>query len=85
MKDNISLFIGFLILAAAFAFAWKKGYILRLSVYVQETQEELKKCTWPSTDELKGSTVVVMVVIALLGAFTVVVDFLIGWIVRLLL
>ena len=85
MKDNLSLIIGFAVLAGAFAFAWRKGYLLRLTAYVQETQEELKKCTWPSVDELKGSTVVVMVVIALMGLFTVIVDFVVGWIVRLLL
>ena len=58
-----------------FAFLWRKGYLLRLSNYVQETREELKKCTWPSRDELKGSTVVVMISILILGLFTVVIDF----------
>ena len=41
---------------------------------MQETREELRKCTWPTWDELKGSTVVVMISILLLGVFTVVVD-----------
>jgi preprotein translocase subunit SecE len=35
----------------------------------------LRKCTWPTWDELKGSTVVVGISIVLLGAFTVMVDF----------
>jgi len=55
---------------------------MRLSNYVQETKEELKKCTWPSTDELKGSTVVVMITILLLGFFTFVVDLALHVIVR---
>jgi preprotein translocase subunit SecE len=50
------------------------GQLLRLSNYVQETREELKKCTWPTWAELKGSTVVVIISVALLGLFTVVVD-----------
>lgn len=74
MKD-ITWIILLTVAGAAFAFAWRKGYLLRLSAYVQETQEELKKCNWPSTQELKESTVVVMVVIALLGVFTLIVDF----------
>ena len=41
---------------------------------MQETREELKKCSWPTWEELKGSTVVIMISIALLGAFTEVVD-----------
>jgi preprotein translocase subunit SecE len=48
-----------------------------------ETREELRKCTWPTFDELKGSTVVVMVTIALLGAFTVGVDYVIAQFLRL--
>ena len=36
--------------------------------------EELKKCTWPTWVELKGSTVVVMVAILLLGVFTFAAD-----------
>jgi hypothetical protein len=34
-------------------------------------REELKKCTWPTWEELKGSTVLIMISIALLGGFTV--------------
>ena len=42
--------------------------------YVQQTREELRKCTWPTWDELKGSTVIVGISIFILGGFTVVVD-----------
>ena len=58
-----------------FAFLWAKGYLVRMRNYVAETQEELKKCTWPTKDELKGSTVVIVVTMAILGVFTVTVDF----------
>jgi preprotein translocase subunit SecE len=61
--------------AAAFAYLWWKGYLRRLSNFVIETREELKKCTWPSREELKGSTVVVMITLAILAVFTVGVDF----------
>ena len=54
---------------------WRKGYLVRLTDYVKATREELRKCTWPSWDELKGSTVLVMITMALLGLFTIVVDF----------
>jgi preprotein translocase subunit SecE len=62
------------IIGAAFAYLWWQGQIRQLASYVQETREELKKCSWPSWVELKGSTVVIMISIALLGAFTEVVD-----------
>ena len=58
-----------------FAFLWWKGYLLRLSNYIQQTREELRKCTWPTWDELEGSTVVVLMSIVLLGGFTMVVGY----------
>jgi len=68
--------------AIVFAFLWRKGHFLRLTTYIQETREELRKCTWPSWDEWRGSTVVVMISIALLGSFTVGVDVVILFFVR---
>ena len=62
------------LVGGAFAILWWQGQLKRLADYVAETREELKKCTWPTWAELKGSTVVVSVAILLMGAFTVVVD-----------
>jgi len=62
------------VLGAVFGVLWWQGQLKRLAAYVAETREELKKCTWPSWDELKGSTVVVSASILLLGIFTVLVD-----------
>jgi preprotein translocase subunit SecE len=66
------------IVAVVFGVMWRKGYLLRLRNYVLETREELRKCAWPTWDELKGSTVVVMVSIFILGAFTVGIDFILS-------
>jgi preprotein translocase subunit SecE len=67
--------IVFVAAAVLFAWLWRKGHLLRFTNYVQATQVELKKCTWPTQAELRGSTVVVLVSTALLGIFTVAVDF----------
>ena len=72
------ILIWVVVVGVLFGLAWWKGYLQRLSNYWQETMVELKKCTWPTWDELKGSTVVVTVAIALLGGFTVAVDFIFG-------
>jgi preprotein translocase subunit SecE len=71
-------------IGAAFAYAWYKGYLVRLSNYVAQTREELRKCNWPTWDELKGSTVVVTISIALLGGFCYVVDTVFYYLVRLI-
>ena len=75
MKNNIGLIITIVLALGIFIFLWYQGYLVKIRNYVAETQEELKKCTWPSWDELKGSTVLVMITMALLGLFTIVVDF----------
>jgi len=59
---------------AAFGYLWWQGQIKRLAAYCQETYVELQKCTWPTMDELKGSTVLIMVTIGLLGGYVVVID-----------
>ena len=70
----VKLLIWVVVIGGVFAFLWRKGYLLKLTLYVRETQEELKKCSWPSLEELKGSTVVVMVAMALMAAFTILAD-----------
>ena len=67
---------------AIFAFLWWKGYIAQIANYVRETKEELRKCSWPTWDELKGSTVLVLISITLIGAYTVAVDFIFAMLVR---
>ncbi len=57
-----------------FGFLWRQGQIRRLSVYVQETREELAKCSWPSWQELKGSTLLIALTVAFLGVFVCVID-----------
>ena len=57
-----------------FVILWRKGYLQQLTDYVKQTREELRKCTWPTWDELKGLTVVVSISIILLGGFVVLID-----------
>ena len=87
MNDYVKLAIVVAVIAVVFGVLWHKGYVLRLRNYVLETREELRKCTWPSWEELRGSTVVVMVSIALLGIFTVGIDFIlaavVGWMTKI--
>ena len=81
----ISLAIWVVVVGAAFILLWKQGVLARLSLFVQETREELKKCSWPSQAELWQSTLLIATTIAIIGVFTMVVDFVILKFVRLLL
>ena len=82
MKNVTSLLVWSVIIGVAFILAWRAGWIGRITQYVAQTREELRKCTWPGWEELWGSTVVVMVSTAFLGIFTVLVDGLVAWVVR---
>jgi preprotein translocase subunit SecE len=62
------------VVGAIFGYLWWQGQIRLLAAYVLETREELRKCSWPTWEELKGSTVVITISIALMGAFVYVVD-----------
>ena len=76
MNDLTKILIWVVVIGVIFCLLWWRGQIRRLSVYVEETREELRKCSWPTVEELKGSTALIIVSIGLLGAFTVAVDFL---------
>ena len=57
-----------------FGYLWKQGQIQRFAAYVAETREELRKCSWPSWDELKGSTLLIGLTVGFLGVFVCVID-----------
>jgi len=52
-------------------------------VFSLETKDELLKCAWPTRTELRDSTIVVVVAIAILGVFTMIIDFSLSQIVLL--
>ncbi len=74
MQEYIWIIVWVVVVGSAFAWLWYKGHLKRFAAYVQQTREELRKCTWPTWEELKGSTVVVAISIVILGVFTVAVD-----------
>ena len=74
MKDLIIIGIWAAVIGITFVILWRKGFLRQVTDYVQQTREELRKCTWPSWDELKGHTMIVTIAIVILGGFTVIVD-----------
>jgi preprotein translocase subunit SecE len=74
VNDLLKIGIWGAVVGIIFVILWRKGYLLQLTNYVQQTREELRKCTWPTWDELKGSTVVVSISMLIVGVFVVVVD-----------
>ncbi len=84
MQQYIWIIVWAVLILGVFAWLWRAGHLASFSNYVQQTREELRKCSWPSWADLKGSTVVVSISIILLGGFTVCVDFVFSMLVRLI-
>ena len=74
MNSWIHIVVWAAVIGGLFGYLWWQGQVRRFAVYIQETREELKKCSWPTWQELKGSTVVIAVSIALLGVFVMAAD-----------
>ena len=70
--------IGGVVLLVILVIAKKLGWLDRIRVFFLQTREELLKCSWPNREELRGSTWMVLVAVALLGTFTFLADLLLG-------
>jgi preprotein translocase subunit SecE len=57
----------------------------RFQKYLTEVVKELKKVTWPTWDELKGSTMVVILFSIVMGVYIAGIDFILTYLVDLFL
>ena len=48
--------------------------LARFTQYLRETSQEMKRVSWPTTAELKESTIVVLVTVLVITVFLFVVD-----------
>jgi preprotein translocase subunit SecE len=56
----------------------------KLNKFLQEVKQEMSKVSWPTKNELKGTTKVVIVVTLMLTFFIFAVDKLLEWILNLI-
>ena len=54
----------------------------KVQQYVSESVQELKQVTWPTWEELKGSTLVVMLFSVIMGCYIAGLDLGLSWIVN---
>ena len=57
----------------------------KIQQYVSESVQELKQVTWPTWEELKGSTLVVMLFSVIMGFYIAGLDFVLSWIVNFIM
>jgi len=56
----------------------------RTKAFLQDVRVEMSKVTWPTPQELKGQTIVVVVAVLLIGTFIGLVDLLLSNTIKLL-
>ncbi|HPH46551.1 MAG TPA: preprotein translocase subunit SecE [Chryseolinea sp.] len=54
----------------------------KIQQYIKEVIQEMKKVTWPTWEELKGSTLVVILFSIIMGFYIAGLDFGLSWIVE---
>ncbi|MBC8215973.1 MAG: preprotein translocase subunit SecE [Candidatus Marinimicrobia bacterium] len=59
--------------------------INKIKQFFQEVQFEMKKVSWPTWDELRGSTYVVLTLSLMLAVFLFIVDFILNRLMSVLL
>lgn len=57
----------------------------RFQNYIKEVIQELRKVTWPTMEELKGSTTVVIVFAIIMALFIATVDISLAWLINQIL
>lgn len=54
----------------------------KIKQYIKESIQELKQVTWPTWEELKGSTLVVMLFSVIMGLYIAGLDVGLSWVVE---
>ncbi len=60
------------------------SFFTKISTFLGNTVEELRKCTWPTRDQLVESTLLVIVSLIILALFVCGVDFVLVEIIKFL-
>lgn len=57
----------------------KKPFFSRVKKYFKDTKSELKKVTWPTKEQLKHNTLVILAFLVMVGIFLFVFDVAFSW------
>lgn len=57
----------------------------KIGSFLSESKQELQKVNWPTRQELFDSAILVLVITTILAAFIFVVDFLLSYVIRLII
>ena len=62
----------------------RAGWVGRFRGFIKDVRAELAKVSWPTREELRDSTVVVIVTVLIVAAYIGIIDRVLGWAMSLL-
>ena len=87
--DEVTVSLGlmitaaFALLAGVAALVWRQpilAFSVRSTAYIRQVREEVKKVSWPTWDDLRKSTLVIIVIVVIVGAIIGLMDLLFSWV-----
>jgi preprotein translocase subunit SecE len=70
-------------LAAGAALIWRQpllAFAVKSSAYIREVRVEVRKVSWPTWDDLRKSTLVIIVIVVIVGAIIGLMDLMFQWV-----
>ena len=87
--DEVTVNLGLFVLAAVGLVAaaallfWRQpivAFALKSSAYLREVRAEVRKVSWPTLDDLRRSTLVIIVIVFVVGAIIGLMDLMFQWV-----
>ena len=57
----------------------------KIRIFIEDTMEEMRKCSWPSREQLLESTLLVLVTMVAVSLFVFGIDQLLSWLITFLI
>ena len=66
---------------------WKRemSIFAKIRIFIEDTMEEMRKCSWPSREQLLESTLLVLVTMVAVSLFVFGIDQLLSWLITFLI
>lgn len=83
MSLGLMLTAAVALLAGVAALVWRQpilAFALRSTAYIREVRVEVRKVSWPTWEDLRKSTLVIIVIVVIVGAIIGLMDVLFSWV-----
>jgi len=57
----------------------------KIRIFIEDTMEEMRKCSWPSREQLLESTLLVLVTMVVVSLFVFGIDQFLSWLIKFLI